>query len=423
MIRISFVLAAVLGLAAGPARAQQATPLYWWTQAGAQGEWLLRTIYESGTTCPAPAAVRALPSDSFPVLVCQQRLDGTPVQLYGMPRPAAPIPARVQRVVAIGDTGCRAKEQDCANPAEWPFAAVAYQAREAAGDLTMHVGDYIYRETVSDCGGKKPCGDNWAAWNADWFAPVGELLSAAPWVFARGNHEDCTRGGTGWFLFFDPRDVPTNADRCAGTTDPYAVPVPGVGTMLIMDTACAPWYSTGCWSMVPPGGGSPVNDPSQAVPAYAAQYRQVARLAAAGGPAWLTTHVPTWARDYPGQADSVGSYILQAALRQVLPGGELPEAVGLSLVGHVHAWEALDFAAPRTPILVLGDGGTSESEGLPTSMPSPAGGVAVDGYWSGLAFGYTVLQADGDGWRVTLVPLPGTGPGITCNLRNGQLTC
>jgi hypothetical protein len=419
MKRFGFTLA-VLALFAGPARAQQGTLLYWWTQAGAQGEWQLRTVYNGGSACPAPAQVRAMPSDSFPVLVCQQRLDGTPVQLPGMPRPVAQLPARVQRVVSIGDTGCRAKEQDCAKLTDWPFPAVAYRAREAGGDLTVHVGDYIYRETVSDCGGKQPCGDNWKAWNADWFAPVGELLAAAPWVFARGNHEDCTRGGTGWFLFFDPRDVPANPDRCAGTTDPYAVQVPGVGALLIMDTACAPWYSDGCWSTV--SGGDTINDTTRAIPAYARQFAQLPGLIGAGQPAWFVTHVPLWARDYPNQLDSAGSYILQRALRQASPSG-LPTAVGVSLVGHVHAWEALDFAAPRAPVLVLGDGGTSESEGLPATLGSPADGVAVEGYWSGLAFGHTVLQATADGWNITLVPLPGTGTGMTCRLANGQLRC
>jgi Calcineurin-like phosphoesterase len=417
MKRISIVLAALLVLCPAVARAQQGTLLYWWTQAGAQGEWLLRTVYDGGTACPAPAAARALPSDSFPVLVCQQRLDGTPVQLPGMPRPAAPPPSRVRRVVAIGDTGCRANEQDCTDPTDWPFAMVAVRAAEADGDLTVHVGDYIYRETVKDCGGKTPCGDNWAAWHADWFAPVGELLAAAPWVFARGNHEDCTRGGTGWFLFFDPGDVPANPDRCAGTTDPYAVQVPGVGTLLIMDTACAPWYSTGCWA----AGGQ--NDTSVAIPVYAGQMARLPALISAGEPAWLVTHVPTWARDFPAQLDSAGSYILQAALRRAFPGGELPPAVAVSLVGHVHAWEALDFAAPRAPVLVLGDGGTSESTGLPPTLGSPAGGVAVDGYWSGLVFGYTVLDAAADGWKVTLVPVSGTGGGVTCTLANAHLAC
>jgi Calcineurin-like phosphoesterase len=419
MKRILWMLAGLV-LFTGSAQAQQGRLLYWWTQAGAQGEWLFRTVYSGGGSCPAPASVRALPSDSFPVLVCQQRLGAAPVQLPGMPRPAAAPPTRVQRVVSIGDTGCRASEQDCTDPSAWPFAAVAYRAREADGDLTVHVGDYIYRETLHDCGGKTPCGDNWAAWHADWFQPAGELLAAAPWVFARGNHEDCTRGGTGWFLFFDPRDVPSNPDRCAGTTDPYAVPVPGLGTLLIMDTACAPWYSTGCWST---GGSNPVNDTTRAIPAYARQFGQLPGLIGAGQSAWVVTHVPVWARDYPNQADSAGSMILQAALRRASPNGELPPAVGLSVVGHVHAWEALDFAAPRAPYLVVGDGGTSESEGLPSAMASPAGGVAVEGYWPGLAFGYTVLQAAGDGWSVVLVPLPGTGTGVSCTLHGGQLRC
>jgi hypothetical protein len=416
MRRIAWLMAAMCVLCAGPARAQQGTLLYWWTQAGAQGEWLLRTVYEDGTSCPAPAAVRALPSDSFPVLVCQQRLDATPVKLPGMPRPAAAPPSRVERVVSIGDTGCRASEQECSYPS-WPFAAVAYRAREAGADLGVHVGDYIYRETVKDCGGHTPCGDNWVAWRADWFTPVGELLPAVPWVFARGNHEDCTRGGTGWFLFFDPRDVPANEDRCALTTDPYAVPVPGMGTLLIMDTACAPWYSTGCW----PLNGQ--NDTTRAIPAYAGQMGQLPGLIAAGQPAWLVTHVPTWARDFPGQPDSAGSSILQAAIRRASASGELPPAVALSLVGHVHAWEALDFAAPRAPVLVVGDGGTSESVGLPSTLGSPAGGVAVDGYWPSLAFGYTTLQATGSGWRATLVPLSGTGSAVTCTLASGQLAC
>jgi hypothetical protein len=418
MKRIVMMAAVLLACSAAPAAAQQGALLYWWTQAGAQGEWLFRTVYNGGKSCPAPAAVRAMPSDSFPVLVCQQTLGSQPVQLPGMPRPAAAPPARVQRMVAIGDTGCRASEQDCANPADWPFASVAYYAMQADGDLTVHVGDYIYRETLRDCGQVlQPCGDNWKAWRADWFAPVGELLASAPWVFARGNHEDCVRGGTGWFLFFDPRDVPPNPAQCVDTTDPYAVRVPGVGTLLIMDTACAPSYSTDCWA----AGGQ--NDTTRAIPAYAAQMARLPGLITAGEPAWLVTHVPTWARDFPNQLDSAGSYILQAAVRRTFANGELPPAVTLSVTGHVHAWEALDFASPRAPTLIVGDGGTSESVGLPPALGSPAGGVAVEGYWAGLAFGYTTLQATGSGWSVQLVPVPGTGPGVACTLAGAQLTC
>lgn len=422
MRRLIRWMAVLTVAAAGRADAQalQQAPLYWWVQAGASGEWQLRSIWPRGAACPAEATVRAQPSADFPVLVCQQTLGGQAVQLPRAPRPMA-APSGVRRVVVIGDTGCRAQEQNCADPASWPFATVAGRAATAGGNLTVHVGDYIYREKCIQ-GKPGPCGDKWATWVADWFTPAGELLNAAPWVFARGNHEDCTRGGRGWFLFFDPRPVPSGG--CAGTTDPYAVQVPGVGTLLILDSACAPWYSTGCWSATPPGGSRPANNPAQAIPAYAGQFRQLARLAPANGPAWMVTHVPLWVRDFPNQLDSTGAYILKAALRQASANGELPASVTLSLVGHVHAWEALDFAAPRAPVLVLGDGGTSESVDLPTSMTSPADGVAVEGYWSSLAFGYTVLDAQpGGGWRATLVRVTGDGAGITCTLNGGQLTC
>ncbi|HEX6036521.1 metallophosphoesterase [Longimicrobium sp.] len=415
MKRILGVLAA-LAVFAGTAAAQQA-PLYYWVQAGAGGQWLLRTVYDGATACPAPATVRWRPGGDFPVLVCQQTLGSAPVQLPGMARPVS-APSRVQRVVVIGDTGCRAQEQNCADITSWPFARVAAGAFGADGDLSVHVGDYIYRERCS-AQVPQPCGDNWPTWVADWFRPVGELLSASPWVFARGNHEDCTRGGRGWFIFFDPRDLP--ATGCSPTTAPYAVPVQGVGTLLILDSSCAPWYSTGCWST---GGSNPVNDSTQAIPAYATELAALTQLAQGADPAWQVTHTPVWARDQGNEADSAGSYILQGALRRVSPGGGLPPQVKLSLFGHIHLWEGLDFAAPRTPLLVLGNGGTSEVSGITPAAPGTRiDGVPVEGFWMTAAFGYTVLQASGAGWTATLVPVPGTGSGMTCTVGDAQMAC
>ena len=57
---------------------------------------------------------------------------------------------------------------------------------------------------LAGCAGS-PFGDNWPTWQADFFAPAQPLLRAAPWVVVRGNHEDCSREGLGWFRFLDPR--------------------------------------------------------------------------------------------------------------------------------------------------------------------------------------------------------------------------
>ena len=48
-----------------------------------------------------------------------------------------------------------------------------------------------------------PDADAWEAWWLDFFQPAGDLLAAAPWVFARGNHELCSHAGPGWFYFLD----------------------------------------------------------------------------------------------------------------------------------------------------------------------------------------------------------------------------
>ena len=60
------------------------------------------------------------------------------------------LPRSIKRIVVIGDTGCRLKGdnvQDCNDPAQWPFAAIARLAAARHPDLVIHVGDYHYRES------------------------------------------------------------------------------------------------------------------------------------------------------------------------------------------------------------------------------------------------------------------------------------
>src|SRR5665213_531720 len=117
-----------------------------------------------------------------------------------------PLPAAEPKtILVLGDTGCRIKGtyvQACNDPKAWPFAGLAKAAAALKPDLIVHLGDYLYRESpcppgVTGCAGS-PYGDNWASWDADFFAPVTPLLAAAPWVIIRGNHEDCARAGNGF---------------------------------------------------------------------------------------------------------------------------------------------------------------------------------------------------------------------------------
>ncbi|HEX6751175.1 MAG TPA: metallophosphoesterase [Longimicrobium sp.] len=395
-MRVLAPAAALLSMVMAPAAAQsraQGRPLYAWVQAAAGGAWQVRMILPPARRCPAPTRVRAEPDTAFAVRVCEWTFPAG-VRRRVMAGDTFAAPDSVSRVTVIGDTGCRAQQQDCADPLQWPFGRVADDAARAGGQLVIHVGDYIYRERCT--GQFQPCGDNWPTWEADFLAPGRRLLESAPWVLARGNHEDCTRGGRGWYRFFDPGPFP--ASGCAQVTNPVAVRVRGVGRVLILDTSCAPWYSGACWAA--PGGGI---DSTQAIPFYADQLRKMAPLAA--GPSWLVTHVPVWAKDLDvygttANPDSTGSFVLQAAVRRAYGSAALPPQIGLSLVGHIHIWELIGFAMARTPVLLAGNGGTARNDPIPA--PTAIDGVTLSSYTEERAFGYTVLERVDGGWRATL---------------------
>ena len=211
-----------------------------WVEFASDGSLSVRSIAAAGAACPAitadGAAVvarpRAAPNSVFPVQVCEA---GVPARTAGLTAGGATLPAlpaQVNRIVVIGDTGCRVEGrsvQDCNDPVAWPFAAIARAAAVRRPDLVIHVGDYYYREGAcpagrSGCAGT-PHGDAWPTWQADFFQPAMPLLAAAPWVMVRGNHEACRRGGVGWFRLLDP-GAP-RAD-CVDRTPPYRLSAGGL---------------------------------------------------------------------------------------------------------------------------------------------------------------------------------------------------
>jgi hypothetical protein len=190
---------------------------------------------------PRPMQRRTGPSADFPVTVCQARLPAI-ARRVSIGGHALLLPKAMNRIVIFGDTGCRLKGkavQACDDPAQWPFAEVARLAAGHHPDLVIHVGDYYYRESPcpagkSGCAGS-PWGDNWTTWDADFFAPAAPLLAAAPWVLTRGNHEDCARGGAGWFTLLDNGPTPL---ACPATAAPMAVDV-GRLMLYVLDSSGA----------------------------------------------------------------------------------------------------------------------------------------------------------------------------------------
>jgi hypothetical protein len=350
---------------------------------------------------------------STPMLVCEAPIAAGSVtaSVAGL---ALPVPkAAPQRIVVIGDTGCRLKgkeAQDCNDPAAFPFARVAASAAGFGPDLVIHVGDYHYREDPCPaarpgCAGS-PWGYGFDAWAADFFTPARKLFAAAPWVLARGNHESCTRAGQGWWRYLDPRpyqagrdcDAPAN-DAQGEYSDPYAVPLGAGAQLIVFDTANTSHK------------GLPTSDPRRA--AYADSYRKIAQLAQRARYNIGVDHHPLFAFG-ADRAEKTGAVTLFGGDKGLLDAfgdvdpGYLPQPVSMLLSGHVHLWEQVSFSSGHPTQFVAGFSGTAEDiVPLPSTVPvdnSPAPGAIVEHMSSWIdGFGFMTMERTGpEAWRVVV---------------------
>jgi Calcineurin-like phosphoesterase len=401
----------------------QAKVLAQWVQLGPDGAASVRAVVDDA--CPSvsfdgtakPMNVRAAPKQSFagvapaqfPVSTCELAvpsgaisaiLDGKPLPL---PRP------NPQRIVVFGDTGCRLKVGDpwqaCNDPQAWPYQKVTVLSAAARPDLVIHVGDYEYREDAcpvgnAGCAGS-PAGYGWAPWNADFFAPAAPLFAAAPWIMVRGNHEDCSRAGEGWFRFLDPMPMEKN---CRDLTGDYVVRL-GDFAALVVDSAKV---------------SDTAGEDSNQVPVIRQQLIDV--LGKIPGYAWLVTHKPVngmLAKPGDRNMNIVSNRVLQAAL-----GADMPASVRMYVAGHIHFFQAIDFGGTRPPQLVVGTGGDN-LEGKPLASVTGAdvnGRTALNAVtYSG--FGYMVWdRVDATTWTGVLFDISGK-PINHCRLGDRTLSC
>lgn len=387
---------------------------------------LLRAVVPQGAACPTamlgealmPMRERRLPPEfagTFPAKVCERLLkpdDKVRLADWALP----PLPQDPQRILVIGDSGCRLKGdmlQRCDDPKAWPFAQVAAAAAALAPDLVIHVGDYLYREFTTGnpsygCN-DSPCGDTYAAWRADFLTPAEPLLRAAPWVAVRGNHESCSRGGNGWHLLLNPMATQqAEIGPCPTEQRPYFLRLAPDVLTLVLDTSAYYFY----------------------LPAYekerlAAHYQTVItrlrsgalRLTDAPPTLWTLAHHPFWsfpfpsdagasdtpprANDYPGPITVLRHGLGRLSRDRVLP------RTSLVLSAHIDMLQALRGSA---------------SSGLPWQIISGAGGTSLEpashftyldqaadrplivsdtpGVVSGrVTFGFMMLVRDGQTWR------------------------
>lgn len=423
LLRAALTIAAVAGPAAAvcavaPASAQTATaPLAAYVVLGPENA--VARVITADQFCPdividgaaEPMRERAPPDAKFGVRVCEAALPATAKTAAIDARPL-PLPSPdPRRIVAFGDTGCRLKEQGafhefqaCNDPVAWPFGQASASAAAWHPDLVIHVGDYQYRESVCPvqdrgCAGS-PIGDDWPAWKADFFDPARPLLENAPWVMARGNHENCSRAGAGYFRFLDPRPMPAD---CIAITDPYVVKI-GARDLVILDS----------------GEASDADPAEQRLAVYRRQFAALAPAARS----WLVTHRPLWALDlWRIGLPEPQLHAINATL-QAASGNTLPPGFSMVLSGHVHAFEALGFADRRPPQLVVGTGGSLLSEDL-SSLPLAGQAMAGTKVAAGRIahdYGYTSLEPAGTGWNATFRD-PAGAPHFSCAIDGADVRC
>jgi hypothetical protein len=372
---------------------------------------------------------------NFSVLVCETTLAPTVHAATVLGQPVPTLKALPQRIVVIGDTGCRIKAsdnvvQDCSDEKTWPFRKIADRAATEYPDLVVHVGDYHYRETPCPtdhpgCAGS-PWGYGWDAWRADFFTPASGLLAAAPWVFTRGNHEECSRAGQGWFRLLDPRPFAAQRscddqanDSGADFSEPYAVPLGDRWQLIVFDSAKA--------------GNNPLrlNDARDAgiFANYQHEMIAVAKLASVPGMRSIfISHHPVLgfvpANPYvPSGAG--GNPALLSAMKSLNGTAYFPPGVKAALHGHVHLFEAIDFASSHPATIVTGHGGDNLDNDLPDALPagaSPADGVRVKSIAHSNSFGYLVIDRGPSDWKVRAKRLDGSVL-VTCGLSDSGLSC
>jgi hypothetical protein len=451
LVRRAFALAAVA--LAGCASFQTAeTPEAAFVVVGEGGAAVARVI-TSGANCPAitldghtrPMAVRSplapIPTRpantgqpaSSAVLTCEAAIPAGTAQA-SVGGQALPLPrGAANRIVVIGDTGCRLKKaelQDCNDPEAFPFARIAASAAAWKPDLVVHVGDYHYREDSCSanrpgCAGS-PWGYGWNSWNADFFAPGRALLQAAPWVMARGNHESCARAGQGYWRYLDPRplaagrdcDNPAN-DGSGDYSDPYAVPLGHAAQLIVFDTSNTNYK------------GLPPRDPRWEK--YADTWRKIDALSRQANYNIAVDHHPLFA--YGPAKTKTGEVTLFGGDKGLLDAfgaldpGFLPKNISVLLSGHVHLWEQISFSNRFPTQFVTGFSGTDEEAALlPATVPAgakpPAPGAVVEhmSSWNH-GFGFMTMERTGaDSWRVLVFDRDGKERN-SCTVSGSKSVC
>ncbi|MFZ6689653.1 metallophosphoesterase family protein [Undibacterium sp. SXout11W] len=340
------------------------------------------------------------------------------------------LKATLNRILVLGDTGCRMKKNDhvfqnCSDEDAWPFPQLAKTAASFKPDLVLHVGDYHYRETAcpDDAKGCKdsPWGYGSDAWSADFLQPAAPLLSASPWIFVRGNHEECARAGQGWFRYLSPEpyteqrtcDLEKN-DAAANYSQPYAVSLGNDTQIIVFDSAKV--------------GQIAIDQTNPQYLQYLDNFMVVNQLAnKPTGMSIFTSHHPVFGFvQYGNNAPTGFGAALQSVLEPINSRRYFPEGVQLALHGHVHNFQALNFVDEQPATFIVGNGGDNLDPKFPTPFPmeiQPAPNVTLKNFSHTNQFGFMLMERDNHQWNFKIYTRKGKLLNVCSMLVAGKIQC
>lgn len=387
-----------------------------WIELGPNNVIIARAITHS-TQCPSiklnsqnnNMQILHTSTTDFPITVCQKIIPSN-IQSASILGKELSLPKKnPTKIVIVGDSGCRINEngraQNCNNPSRWPFGIVAKNAAAWKPDLVIHVGDYLYREHPCDVNNAKcsgsPYGDNWPAWQADFFKPANTLLQNSPWIFARGNHEICKRGGIGWTQLLSP----LNLTNCSDYEPMYSIDI-GNTRLFILDTANA----------------DDIFAPNQEVTFYKDNLQTIANSSAEHN--WIITHKPFWFVRTNNNLDHIMQSMLPNA-QQTAWNIIHPNNVDLLISGHVHVFQTVNYGDDRPPQIIVGASGATLNAGLihiHQLKGFSSGGVNISSGISLYTFGYMTLEMQNNQW-IAQMRTPNGKVLANCYLKKNQFEC
>ena len=324
--------------------------------------------------------------------------------------------------------------QDCNDPEAWPLARIATSIAAEEPDLIVFTGDFFYREVAcpddktSECGGSPaplpgmPFKDSANGWSVDVFTPMSPVLRTAPILLARGNHEQCNRGGNGYFIYMDPR---------TGTENECAPFVGADGSLKVRDSNLQPSYYADVQvaakrnlRIVVVDSASPEDCTiTVQVPRERVLFEQAQEMAR-DHESWLLIHRPIVGWQPNDDCGPDGGWI--SADVTLASKGLLSEYQTI-VSSHIHLAQAVNI--PGIPgHIIVGNGGSLLED---ATFPVPAYGPDFPGVsygaptsaWQEIRFGYTIATpGSGMDWVMHMKD-PGGVTYAECTLAAKRITC